>query len=128
MARRGLDGKAEQWTGDCHRRHPTVVDSPMGEQSEGEQSQQWSVGVTAKDVDGIDDARGVDGAKQEDKGHEDGGYGHVRPLAEPLVARPLEEVDTHARRQRRQRTVGAGEARSHNAYGEEHDNRGAQLP
>ena len=46
---------AENWGGDTDIWNQTVVDRTFGEQSEGEESQQGTIGIRAKCVDGIND-------------------------------------------------------------------------
>ena len=52
-----------------------------GEKSEGEESQQRSVGVGCKDVNSIDERCGVDGMEQENKDYEDEADDNMHTLA-----------------------------------------------
>ena len=81
----------------------------MGEESEGEKTQQRTVCVRCYRIYGIDERCGVDGPEEDDEYHEDHTDGNVHPFAKAFVAWLTTDVYTVAGGKGCQCGVGTGE-------------------
>ena len=88
-----FDGIAEQGRGYGDVGYEAVVDGAFGQQSVGKKAEQGTVGVAANDVDGINQAGGIDGLEEQDEHHEEGTDGNMRALAEAFVVLAFHDID-----------------------------------
>src|SRR5574344_1571025 len=79
---KGIDGEADERTGDADPWRPAVVYLTLGEQTEGKQTQQRTVSIRAEDVDGIYHARRINRLESNDEEHEDESHQQMHALAE----------------------------------------------
>lgn len=93
----GVEGIAEQGRCDADKGHQCVVGLATGEESEGEEPQQRTVGIAGDGIDGVDERRGVQGAEEKDEEHEEETHRDMRLLTEPLVACLTADIHAVAR-------------------------------
>ena len=81
LPRRKVNSKTKQGTDDGDPRHPAVVDLTVREQSEGKEPQQRSIGIPTKNIDSVDDTRGVGNTEDEDEDDKEHGNGQMHAFA-----------------------------------------------
>ena len=91
---KGIDGEADERTGDADPWRPAVVYLPLGEQTESKQTQQRTVSIRAEDVDGIYHARRINRLESDDEEHEDESHQQMHTLAELHILFPAQYIHT----------------------------------
>lgn len=125
-----VDGEAKQRGGHANIRGKGQRENAapsLCEQGKGEKTEQRTIGVAAHHVDGIDDARGVDGAKQHDDHDENDRHTHVRATAQALIVGTLANIHAIARGEGSQGGVGTGKRGRHHTEQEKNEHALAQC-
>ena len=91
-----IDGEAEQGRGYGYVGHKTIGYGATCDKSEGEETEQRTVGVRAHYVDGIYHTGGIEHSEQQDERHKHYGNAYVCTSAQTLVGRSLAYVNTIA--------------------------------
>ena len=114
-----VKGIAEQGGGYTDIWHETVIGLTVCEETEDEESQQWTVGITGYGIDGVDERCGVDGSEQEDKKNEEDADSHMHTFSQQLIVWLTTDIHAVAGGERRQGGVSTGERGCHNANDKE---------
>ena len=84
-------------------------------QAEGKEAKQRTVGVGSNGIDGIDDARAVQGMEHQDDSQHDNAHGDVYMAAQTFVVGTVAEIDAGAGSQGGEGAVGTRQGCCHNA-------------
>ena len=115
MLEKGVEGVAKEGRCDADIGCQAVVGLTLRKQTKGKETQQRSIGIGHKDINGVYQGGGIHGAEQQDKEHKGKTHDEMCSFAQLLILRLLTDVHTIAGRQGCQRRIGTGERGCQNA-------------
>ena len=91
-----VNAEGENGRDDGYCRYITVCHTPWGEQGEGEEPKERSVGITTEHIDGIDDTRCIYSPEKQDKAEEEKTAEEMDPATQRHIVLPTIDINTTA--------------------------------